>query len=97
MALQKDYTLKTINVSNAYHQINKVIVQEDKAFIHISVFENFDSSSNYENILEKRSLEVVGQHLIDYFLTVHESDNVLKRAETYLINNVNEYSGALQL
>ena len=95
MALQKTYTFKSISLPDAYHEIKEVIISEDYSTIVIYLFKDSGSSSNSENLVTELLFTVSGADNTTYFLTVHATDNILKRAETYLIDKIAEYSGGI--
>jgi len=94
MALQNDYTYKGVNITASYQKIEKVSVNDDEAVIFIRVFKDSASASDPGNTVDRKSYVVTGADLTTYFLTVHATDNVVQRAETYMIDKIAEYSTA---
>lgn len=102
MALHKTYTLKGISIVDAYHKIKENRIGENYVLIIIGIYKDQASSSNEMNeITEKRylleNIESGDQNFIDYVLTPHATDNILKRIQKYLIEKESDYTGATEV
>lgn len=99
MALQKDYDIKGVMAAGAYHKIKELHILEDTAIVVVGIYKDFASSADTSNEITGRryaiqDVEGGDQNYTDYLSTVHATDNVFKRAETYLIDKEADYSGA---
>lgn len=97
-------TITTDDIVDAYHDIHAIVLGKKSANITVCVHANqadcdakkealsykeyvvSDDSSDPENLITD---------FTDYFLTVHVTDNLFKRAESYLKDKVADYSGAI--
>jgi len=103
MPLTKTVTVKNRSVTNCLHKVEKVEVLATQTNIYVNKYDNqaaadggqqnrLDSFKIYSAIDDPATGGVT--HHTDYFLTVHATDNVIKRAETYLKEKEADLNGA---
>jgi len=91
MALQKTYTIRGgVSVTDCYHDIVSVNIDKISALLYVYIYKDSGSSSDIANKLDEKAYRIVDDPSIphtdftDYFDTVHATDNVMKRGESYL-------------
>ncbi|KKM16278.1 hypothetical protein LCGC14_1687460 [marine sediment metagenome] len=99
MALQKDYDIKGIMATEAYHKIKQLIIGENNVVIVVGVYKDVTNAADIINEINERrylvkDIESGDQNYTDYFATVHATDNAMTRAETYLVDKEADYVGA---
>lgn len=92
--IKKTITVKSREVTNAYHKIMRVEVWPNHTNIYLETYDNADASSDENNKLEPtKQITLSGADHTTYFGTGNASENVFKRAESYLITKPTDYTG----
>ncbi len=99
MALQKDYDIKGIMATGAYHKIKQLIIGENNAIIIVGIYKDAANAADVINEIDERrylieDIEGGDQNYSDYLTAVHATDNAMKRAETYLVDKEADYTSA---
>lgn len=104
MALQKDHSIKGVTITGAYHKMKRVIhlIDEKKVFVILGPYKDLGNSSDIVNEFPEKECIIENinggdQNYDDYIGTVHATENIIQRIESYLVEKDPYYLGAAKV